>query len=540
MSDSMYKVLLVDDELYALKAINSKVDWLQLDVIEVLQALNARQAKELLQQHKIDLMVCDIEMPGENGLELLEWVRENYPLTEAVFLTCHSEFEFAQQAITLGSLDYLLKPIKDYDAFTASLKKALDRVRRGREVEVLEASYENARNQWNTQQNLLFEKFWQDLFAQKQSMESESLNRSLKLNGIPLTNTSRIVIIMLSLEEWKEEFTERDEKILEYGIRNVATELILAGRPGMAIQDNNGLNMVLCYLEEDTSLDREELRNNCLKFLEAAEAYLYCHLSCYIGTEAPLSEVLQIYYKLQEIEHHTINDSRMVMFQEDVKELPHVLRLPIPELSGFQVLFETGDKQQLLERIHQYFLKPKFGVITSELLESIYHYYLQLLSTSIYKEGLVLTDVFTTKELRPVDSWRNLQQVAEWTTRVVSTGIEYRNSHSSKSSSSAIEKIKKYIEDHITKPLSREEIAAHVFLNAAYVSRLFKKETGKSLSEYIMYEKMERAKHMLTSSNLKISSIAEELGYVFLSHFTKIFKKVVGISPMDYRKKYQN
>ncbi len=108
------KILLVDDEVVALRALKKRVDWVKYGFMEVFEARDIDTAKELLQQERIDLILCDIEMSGENGLELVGYVRENYPATHSVMLTCHAEFNYAQQAIRYGAEDYILKPI-DYD-----------------------------------------------------------------------------------------------------------------------------------------------------------------------------------------------------------------------------------------------------------------------------------------------------------------------------------------------------------------------------------------------------------------------------------------
>ncbi|MGO4269214.1 helix-turn-helix transcriptional regulator, partial [Paenibacillus sp. TAF58] len=96
-----------------------------------------------------------------------------------------------------------------------------------------------------------------------------------------------------------------------------------------------------------------------------------------------------------------------------------------------------------------------------------------------------------------------------------------------------------YIEEHIMDDFSREDIAGYVFLNPAYLSRWFKKETGRALSDYVLEAKMEKAKQLLTETNMKVSSVVESLGYTHLSHFAKIFKKSVGLAPHEYRKQYE-
>jgi len=88
----MYRLLIVDDEAFIANGIKSSVDWHKLGIVSVSIASNVRQAKEEFQNQPFDMMICDIEMPQGSGLELYEWVREEYPQTECIFLTCHADF----------------------------------------------------------------------------------------------------------------------------------------------------------------------------------------------------------------------------------------------------------------------------------------------------------------------------------------------------------------------------------------------------------------------------------------------------------------
>ncbi|MDR7078465.1 two-component system response regulator YesN [Neobacillus niacini] len=97
-----------------------------------------------------------------------------------------------------------------------------------------------------------------------------------------------------------------------------------------------------------------------------------------------------------------------------------------------------------------------------------------------------------------------------------------------------IEFAKKYISDNLTEKISLDDVADKLGLNSAYFSHLFKKETGTSFVEYRMQLRMEKAMRLIDSSNMKITEIANSLGYEDLSHFTKTFKKYTGLSPSKY------
>ena len=102
-----------------------------------------------------------------------------------------------------------------------------------------------------------------------------------------------------------------------------------------------------------------------------------------------------------------------------------------------------------------------------------------------------------------------------------------------------IEKTQKYIRDNISRELGRDDVAAYVFLNPDYLSRLFKKNTGYSISEYIFKVRMSVACELLTKTDLSVSKVAMSCGYTHLAHFSKMFKKETGMTPNSYRGKYK-
>jgi len=115
-------LLIVNDEIRTATGIKRGVDWEQYGIGEVYVAYDAQGGKDIIQENEIDILLCDIEMPGENGLSLLRWIREQEYETECIFLTCHANFQYAKEAIGLGCQDYILIPAKYEDIGLAVFK----------------------------------------------------------------------------------------------------------------------------------------------------------------------------------------------------------------------------------------------------------------------------------------------------------------------------------------------------------------------------------------------------------------------------------
>jgi len=128
----MMNLLMVNDEVLTVETMKADIPWLQYGIDEVFTAYDTEGGKEYIKKYNIDIILCDIEMPGENGIALLRWIRENKKEIECIFLTCHASFEYAQRGISLGCQDYLLIPAK-YEDIGKAVRKVVNRIKERRE-----------------------------------------------------------------------------------------------------------------------------------------------------------------------------------------------------------------------------------------------------------------------------------------------------------------------------------------------------------------------------------------------------------------------
>ncbi|WP_162462991.1 response regulator transcription factor [Paenibacillus psychroresistens] len=430
----MYNLLVVDDELYAVKGITQGIDWSELAIAEVFEAYNVEEAKQIFSQTAINIVICDIEMPTNSGLELLEWIKVNHPLTETIFVTGHADFSYARTALHLGSFDYLLKPV-NYDELKAVVRRVLQKIIHDKDQLRYSLLFES-------QKPLMEERFWQDLFGQRTSPNQPELEKLIAKYQLSLTPNMAVLPILISVELWKKELTVREEEVMEYALRNAAAELIVQKNMGCVIQDRGGHNLVLLYENQDRAIVIEEIAQRCESYLKACNEYFYCHLSCYIGSVSSFPNLLRTYVALLEMERSNVTQSNKVQAQFNL-----------------------------------------------------------------------------------------------WSQRIISLGNEVLQEED-KEITAVIQKIYDYIDGHLQDDMSREQIAEHVHFNPAYLSRLFRKETNNSLTDCILQKRMEKAKSLLVTTNIKISDISSLVGYGNIPHFTKMFKRYAEITPQEYRKTY--
>lgn len=533
----MYRVLIVDDQYFALIGLQQGVDWNALDVSDVRLAESVEHAVECMERQAVDLLICDIEMPGKNGLDLLAWAEKHSPDTVTIMLTCHADFEYAQRALQHGAFHYLLKPV-DYDQLKKVAGDALAEVRRRHEQRMFETMMQDYRRKWDRQLPLLVERFWQDILSQRASLHPESLHQSAETYGLRLEPNDRYIIVLMGLEQWKENLSARDEAIMEYALRNLAGELILRELEGVILQDHGGLNLAIVYERGGHSVE-SKLARNCRQFLNECERLLQCSLSVYISPSVPLSEIIGAHAYVTDREQSNMNRSRQVFAPADEPSERPSERIPAAAplyvFSEWATVLELGEFEELDRRVTQWFGDGKPEGWTNESHRQFVHGILFVLHTVFAKKGLSLHD---SGELRPLTDKENYPKhsiaLKDWARACFEAAARHLRASQSVSTA-VVARIRQYIRSRIGEEITREELASHVYLNPAYLSRMFKKETGLSLSDAIIQERIQEAKRMLEQSEYKVTDIAEKVGYTSLGSFSNLFKRVVGVTPQQYR-----
>ncbi|WP_372661356.1 response regulator [Cohnella sp.] len=534
-------MLVVDDEIYALKGITQGIDWSDLPITTILEAENVEQAVNLLKEQRVDLVISDIEMPGANGIELLRQIRELTPSTLTIFLTGHARFEYAQEALQYGCFDYVLKPV-DHDILKGIVKRAIEEIERLQAQQEFEGTLEIYRRQWTNQLPILVERFWQEILSGKVSASADRLNREFELYDIPLRADDQVLPILLSIEQWEVELDARDESIMEYAVRKAASEIILGESSGIVLKDRNELNLVMLY---GGLSNREQLKARCIEYVKACNDYFHCRVSCYMGVSIRVGEVQTSLERLSQLERANVSEPQSVLDSILAEETgayanssAAVMGSNLPSFTDWANLLDRGNIDELTASIEKALRSFQEESASRETLELFYFGFVHLLFQAANRKGISIYDTVTVHEINEGQAVRTPVLMQAWATKLlVKAGQAFVDRQ--RDASAIISRIQSFIHDNLDKEMNRDDIARSVFRNPAYLSRLFRKETGLSLTDYIVQVKIEKAKKLLKETNDKISTIAEDLGYMHFSYFAKLFKKTAGLTPQEYRKQHQ-
>lgn len=135
-------LLLVNDIVLEAETMAAQIPWEKYGVAQVFTAHSAAGARQVISRIPIDILLCDIEMPGENGLSLIRWVNEKHYDIDCILLTCHADFNYAKEGISLGCQDYLLLPAK-YEDIGQSVSKVFSRRQQRKKEERLQSYGKN-------------------------------------------------------------------------------------------------------------------------------------------------------------------------------------------------------------------------------------------------------------------------------------------------------------------------------------------------------------------------------------------------------------
>lgn len=529
----MYTLMIVDDEFHVVEALKLDLNVEKLGISKLYTAYNAKQAKQLLCEHRIDIMLCDIEMPQGSGLELLEWMKSSEVDTACIFLTSYADFRYAKQALQLGSLDYLLKPAT-VDELEQAINKAIQYIQQKEELK----NSTRYQRLWEKQQPLVIERFWLDLLSHSIPSTVEQIKQYADTHHFPFSEEMSFVPVLIRVRRWYKQWSIRDEKIFEYALKKSAEEIICTFEGySQIIELERGLFLVVLTAEEEVQAKIEQLKDNCEQYISTCNQYFYCDVACYIGKKARTHEMVDIVDRLLVLERNNVVYDNKVLFLTGSKNSPK--QVAMPDMHVWSTMLKNGSKEEVLREVTQFFdMMVKEDGLDAKVLERFRQDFMQMVFFVLNLKGIQSHKLFsdaTSMQLME-NATRSVTEMMAWVNHMVVKSLDH--SDKVEEVNSVVEKVKQYIAVNLDKvELSREDIANHVYLNPAYLSRLFKKETGQSLTEYLLEQRIELAKKLLTKTNMTVSEVASSVGYHNFSHFTKMFKKHTALNPKEYRQK---
>lgn len=530
MEKEKLKVLIVDDEKLVRTMIRFCIDWEDMGYEIIGECESAASAYEMLEETVPDIILTDICMPVVDGLEFAREVRKWNPCIQVIILTGHDEFSYASDGIKIGVFDYLLKPI-DTDELTDTLNKVRKKITDERRHE---EEFKRLRGEVFKQQAYMREKCLNELYH---GAEPTEIKEQLKYLGMEL----------------------------EEGVFQIAAVGIFQGSfgPVHSVEDRVLYRMRAYELTKEYVKDKDRMYviqgdmqstiilNNCTSrdFVEECETiknYLTQVLQCnvYIGVGNSYSQMDKIKLSYQEAEdslqfYYMHGQSEVICVQDHYPYYNSDMNVDNEVIHKFSFYLRSGLAGQAKEIIDAVFqeIRDTGGQKEQVILWSIR--LIVEIETILVELHVRLTDVMSesgnlVKNLLFFESIGEtkayLDTIVDASAKKVATGIRAKEKD-------LVSELESYMNEHfVEEDLSLSQIAAKLYTNASYLSRVFKEKTGQTFRSYLFRLRMEKAMELLRETDNKGYEIAELVGIKDPHYFSVCFKKYTGLSVSDYKK----
>lgn len=567
----MYNLLIVDDEPLILESLYHMLVKKYGDKFLVYQAPSADGALEQFRNIRVDLLMTDIRMPGMDGLSLVRIVEKEWPDCLTVFLTGHSEFEYARQAVSGRTIGYVLKLDGDR-AIEKIMDKAYDRLEREYEEK---SRFLKMSASWQEAVPLLRQDILKQMITTEKWTEDKkrSLSHKIQASGMELSLEKNFLIAIISMPPTETQHQARNQMAAlpatetRHQARNQTAALpateeetdggnvwnaVAMSRIQSAIMESlkdafraysaavsTHLFLLLAQSEDNRPLRLKGFLEIALSMcermdLKPPQIYLYEEQTALEGLTGAFSVLGRKRFELTG-EGGIILCGLDAMLSDYTwrEEGPVMGRFNVEKLSESLSYGNAADFRTVMEEVKQNTPEDNpaaqiavYTTFASLLLQAILNY--------LPKESVLLTH-------------RNLGQIANYSAHrgfldacrclegLADDYFRSREAVHDNSDHYIVHKVNAYIMQHLAEDLSMTTIGEVVGLHPSYLSRLYKKVTNLSLGQYITARRLDLARELLADPCLRTQNIAERTGLNTASYFTHFFKKNTGMTPQEYR-----
>ncbi|WP_138750757.1 response regulator transcription factor [Paenibacillus sinopodophylli] len=523
-------ILMVDDEVSAIEAVRNGIQWVKLGVGEIYTATSVSNAISMFKENSIDILLSDIEMPMGTGLDLLRWTNENYPNVKCIFMTCHADFNFLQEAMHLGSIDYILKPL-NFTKVESVIQSTIDKI-------FTEKLLKENSHSWLQNKKIVVKQFWKDFFLGEISPNKDSLMNYFRLKRLDFNLEDSYLPIIVSTKKWTEPMSKDDQKLLQYALRNMTEEMVVIPETTQEVLPFSDTS-ILIMLHMDPSVDEQtvykQIDISCCQLSDAARKHIKEIVCCYVGKKGTIFEMPAAIELLQMMDFNDVIYDPKVLFLYQEEQNHELTYTDHPFMKWREWLQHGGFAQVLNEIMNHLTPQDQQNGINRDYLKKFARDFYYLIVGFASDRNIFINELYGNEQSNRLleEASESLGGLLQWVNYAI--GIMQNYDHENTSRNTPVDKTKDYIHQHLSEEITMVDIANNVHLNADYLTRIFKKEVGVSISKYMINMKIEKAKELLENTDKSIGDIAMIVGYYNYSSFNRIFTKDVGMSPQEYK-----
>lgn len=525
MAELNYKVLVADDEYWTREKIRNMLNWQEyhLDFLEPAQ--DGEEVLARMETDRPDILITDINMPFVNGVDLVEQIRKKYDEVVIFVISGYDDFEYVKRTLVAGAINYLLKPVTKIDLVNA-LSKALEIISREKENKnkILKA----ASLIQDSELSMLLER------------EETDFVPSITMNGnMDFAGCSLMLVKLHNMTSIMKEY-EFDRNYLSYSLKKMIKEA--TGCESLMIFNYIYRSNEFIIITESENAEQKKMAFKILGMFDKL-------------TDSPVSIIVSEHSYSMESIHSAYTQCVSLLMTRKYKKESIILfsrkqsESTCKELGGIlsdemenklKSLLKNGNAQGIRQTVFE-----TIGIRHSE--EESWEYI--RVKQTIRKICNLFMD-WQTKQNMPKDivdlenmiemvdktiESLDVQKLCEALGELIGFIVNTTGEETYGSIREVVRDSVAYIDARFFDELSLASVSEHFGVESSYYSRIFRQETGKNLMLYIAMKRVEKAKEYMQDPTINLAEVAFMVGYDDYSYFNRVFRKMEGISPRDYR-----
>ena len=523
----MYRMILVDDEPHIRKGLAGLIPWEDYGVEIVGEAENGAAAITLIEKTHPELAVVDIRMPHMDGLQLLERMKDFPGAPKFIMLSGHDQFDYVKAAMRMGAQNYLLKPV-DPEELKATV------------IDVTRTLFDEAekKQQFDESMRALLNNTLNRLLTNQ--IEVRELREKCRLLDISLRCNRMAVGIVRPI------FNNQDVTLrwIMFRCLDICRQQYNCHLTAYAAADARD-NVVLIIKNPDARYSRGQLLEYLRECAAQIEQQIRIRCVVAIGTEATSFKDIAVAYQhaLRMIEIKCMWGDEQIE-PDTVATMQQTVNAAFdPEL--ITKLLQQDDREQLSQLVHTFFHQTLLENRITNLALVKYHL-IELVTCALQAAQKCYVPAYDLAQIKAAffsglqthETLQELEELVSEMLRALCTRVQHIDTGGY---SPKVQYAVRYVHRHYNDSnLSLKTLADKLAVNSAYLGRQFSLDTGVFFSDYLNEVRIQHARQLLSTTPLKLAEVAERVGFVNVSYFSTIYKKITGERPGEsrgYRKK---
>ena len=525
----MYQVFVVEDELLIRQNIRKVIEGMSGPYAFCGEASDGEMALSMMQDLMPDIVLTDIRMPFLDGFELIRHAKAMMPWLKIIIISGYGDFEYAQKAIALGVDQYLLKPIRSAELIKA-IQEMAQQIDESKAISTLPRGYDQDEIQLALRQHFMQQRLYGGLHT------STLLERARALKLDLVKPCYQLVLFSFSAEDF-------DYQTTRIAVQNLLQQLNM---PLYYFNESNLLT-VLCYGQDTASLNEQVYQ--FINILRHDLKELCPTITTVVGSvEQRLSGVCHAYNTASNLlkKIYGMSVGQVVDINDTAQIAAEMIELGDPFGAEFQQKLQHADMEEVPGLVNEVLLSPEGNRFNSMLMR--YYALVDILRMTVQQivkatPSLDVKDVATrlSDQHDIMAASGRMDSFRQTAVALLQEAVRLRQENvSSMKYSHVISRAEQYVAENFCDPnISLINVAKYVGLSSAHFSTVFSQTVGRSFINYLTGMRIERAKELLITTSLKLSTIAMEIGYNEPNYFSHVFRKMEGITPKEYRSRAQ-